>query len=107
MKEAGGDVGINNLLSLFINDSTSKSLIISGNEIKSKNHHFNKKLSHLNESIENEVKSYKKSKEDGKEYEVPESYTKLGKVFIYKKEQLYAAYRLYLNDYSIKYRKKY
>ena len=107
VKEAGGDVGINNLLSLFINDSTSKSLIISGNEIKGKNYSFNKKLSNLNESIENEVKSYKKVKgKDGKEYEVPESYTKLGKVLIYKKSQLYERYRLYLNDYLHKISKK-
>ncbi len=33
IKEAGGDVGINNLLSLFINDNTTQSLIVSGKEL--------------------------------------------------------------------------
>ena len=44
IKEAGADVGINNLLSLFINDNTTQSLIISGNELISYNVHFNKRL---------------------------------------------------------------
>jgi len=107
VKEAGADVGINNLLSLFINDNTTQSLIISGKELISYNVHFNKRLAKTNELISNEVSFYKTiiGKND-KEYEVPESYTNLGKNLIHRREQLFERRKLYLDDYLNKMSKK-
>lgn len=75
-KEAGGDIGINNLLSLFVNDYDTASLIISGKELISYNVHFNKRLAKTNTLILQQVSSYKSLLgKDNKTYEVPETYT--------------------------------
>jgi IS605 OrfB family transposase len=107
IKEAGADVGINNLLSLFINDNTTQSLIISGKELISYNVHFNKRLAKTNELISQQVLTYKTvlGKND-KTYEVPESYTELGKRLINRREQLFERRKLYLDDYLNKMSKK-
>ena len=107
IKEAGADVGINNLLSLFINDNTTQSLIISGKELISYNVHFNKRLAKNNELISDEVSSYKTViGKNNKEYEVPESYTELGKKLIHRRKQLFERRKLYLDDYLNKMSKK-
>ena len=107
IKEAGADVGINNLLSLFINDNTTQSLIISGKELISYNVHFNKRLAKTNELISDEVSSYKTViGKNNQPYEVPESYTELGKKLIYRREQLFERRKLYLDDYLNKMSKK-
>ena len=107
IKEAGGDVGINNLLSLFINDNNTQSLIVSGKELISYNVHFNKRLAKTNELISKQVQSYKTLiGKDNKIYEVPESYTELGKSLIYRREQLFERRKLYLDDYLNKISKK-
>ena len=97
IKEAGGDVGINNLLSLFINDNTTQSLIVSGKELISYNVHFNKRLAKTNELISKQVSSYKTLiGKDNKEYSVPESYTELGKSLIHRREQLFERRKIIL-----------
>ena len=107
IKEAGGDVGINNLLSLFINDNNTQSLIISGKELISYNVHFNKRLAKTNELISKQVQSYKTLiGKDNKTYEVPECYTELGKSLIHRREQLFERRKLYLDDYLNKISKK-
>ena len=107
IKEAGADVGINNLLSLFINDNSTQSLIISGKELISYNVHFNKRLAKTNELISNEVSSYKTIiGKNNQPYEVPESYTELGKKLIHRREQLFERRKLYLDDYLNKMSKK-
>ena len=107
IKEAGADVGINNLLSLFINDNSTQSLIISGKELISYNVHFNKRLAKTNELISNEVSSYKTIiGKNNQPYEVAESYTELGKKLIYRREQLFERRKLYLDDYLNKMSKK-
>jgi hypothetical protein len=100
-------IGINNLLSLFINDNTTQSLIISGKELISYNVHFNKRLAKTNELISDEVSSYKTViGKNNQPYEVPESYTELGKKLIYRREQLFERRKLYLDDYLNKMSKK-
>lgn len=108
IKEAGGDVGIINLLSLFINDNTTQSLIISGKELISYNVHFNKKLAKTNTLISQQVSSYKSiiSKINNQTYKVPETYTDLGKQLIYRRNQLFERRKLYLEDYLNKVSKK-
>lgn len=108
IKEAGGDVGINNLLSLFINDNKTQSLIMSGKELISYNVHFNKRLAKTNTLLSQQVSAYKSiiSKIDNKKYEVPEAYTQEGKKLINRREQLFERRKLYLEDYLNKISKK-
>lgn len=107
IKEAGCDVGINNLLSLFINDSETQSLIVSGKELISYNVHFNKRLAKINTLISKQVSSYKTlTGKDNKEYSIPETYTELGKQLINRREQLFERRKLYVDDYLNKISKK-
>src|SRR5579875_3331510 len=106
-KEAGGDVGLNNLLSLFINDQTTQSLIFSGKEIVSYNCNFNKRLAEINTLISYEVKKYKDiTDKNGAIRKVPESYTNKGKRLIKRKSQLFERRRLFFYDYMNKVSKK-
>ena len=107
IKEAGADVGINNLLSLFINDNTTQSLIVSGKELISYNVYFNKRLAKTNELISQQILTYKTIiSKNNQSYEVPESYTELGKKLIHRREQLFERRKLYLDDYLNKISKK-
>jgi putative transposase len=54
-KFAGLDLGINNLASIFIDDNSSKSIIVDGKKIKQYNSNFNRFNSKLNESISKET----------------------------------------------------
>jgi putative transposase len=106
-KEAGGDIGLNNLLSLFINDENTKSLTFSGKEVISYNCNFNKRLSEINTLISYEVKSYKDiTDKNGKITQVPESYTNKGKSLIKRKSQLFERRKLFFYDYMNKVSKK-
>jgi len=106
-KEAGGDVGLNNLLSLFINDQTTQSLIFSGKEVISYNCNFNKRLAEINTLISYEVKTYKDiTDKNGIIRKVPESYTNKGKRLIKRKSQLFERRRLFFYDYMNKVSKK-
>ncbi|MEH0790872.1 transposase [Vibrio parahaemolyticus] len=66
VKQAGLDVGLNNLLSLFVNDKTTSSLIISGRRFKSRNAAFNRMNAKLNQAIADEVTEWKEiTRKDG------------------------------------------
>ena len=74
-KYAGIDIGLNNLISLFIDDKTSNSLIIDGAKYKYYNYRYNKLISKLNQSISDEVIEWKTDKK-GLKY--PIAYTQKG-----------------------------
>jgi putative transposase len=57
--EAGLDIGINNLGTLFVNDKTTPSLVVCGANYKSYNVKFNRFNSKLNESISDEATEFK------------------------------------------------
>jgi IS605 OrfB family transposase len=92
LKEAGIDVGVNNLLAIFIDDKKSKSIIVDGNHFKTYNSKFNRFISKLNESISNEVIEYKTSKT---ETSYASKWTQRGielrkyKTFLYEKRNRY------------------
>lgn len=58
-KVAGGDLGLINLLSVFINDKKSDSFMISGKRFIKYNCDFNKKIARLNTDIANEAIKWK------------------------------------------------
>jgi len=58
-KYTGLDIGLNNLISLFIDDKQTPSLIIAGDRYKYYNYRYNKLISKLNETISNEVTEFK------------------------------------------------
>ena len=91
-KYAGIDIGLNNLISLFIDDKTSNSLIIDGNKYKYYNYRYNKLISKLNQSISNEVIEWKTDKK-GLKYPVKWSekgvYLKNFKTYITQKRNEY------------------
>ena len=98
-KEAGLDVGINNLFAILINDKTSKSLIMSGKSVISYNVNFNKRLNKINTQIKNEVAVYKQIiDKNNKTYQVQEIYTQKGKALIDRRGQLYERRKLFFND---------
>ena len=69
LKAAGIDVGLNNLLSIFVDDKSTQSLIYCGRKIKSRNTKFNRFNAKLNESISKEATEFKTTKK-GIEYAV-------------------------------------
>lgn len=75
VKEAGLDIGVNNLVSLFINDETTPSVIIDGKPYKHYNTKFNRLLSKLQESLKDHVLEWFISK-TGTKY--PAKYDKKG-----------------------------
>lgn len=106
-KEAGGDVGLNNLLSLFINDEITQSLIFSGKEVISYNCNFNKRLAKINTLISHEVKQYREVTDKNNIIrKIPEVYTNQGKKLIKRKSQLFERRKLFFNDYMQKVSKK-
>jgi len=91
-KYAGIDIGLNNLISLFIDDKTSNSLIIDGVKYKYYNYRYNKLISKLNKSISDEVIKYKTNKK-GLKYPVKWSekgvYLRKFKTYITQKRNEY------------------
>ena len=61
-KYAGLDIGLNNIISLFIDDKTTPSLIIDGAKYKYYNYRYNKQVAKLNKTISKEVIEFKESK---------------------------------------------
>jgi IS605 OrfB family transposase len=75
IKSAGIDIGINNLLTIFTDDKTTKSLIIDGVRFKHYNSKFNRFNAKLNKSISEEVTKWF-IKEKGIKY--PSEYSNRG-----------------------------
>lgn len=65
-KWAGIDVGLNNILSIFVSDTETGSLLLCGKRYKHYNVRFNKHLSAINEDIAATVTQYKTIKRDFK-----------------------------------------
>ena len=79
-KLAGGDIGIYNLMALFINDTKTDSLLIDNGNNLAKNRYFNKLIDNLKRDISKEVLSYKTvNGKNNSNYEVPNEYTNKGK----------------------------
>jgi len=75
-KYASIDIGINNLMAVFIGDEHTSSLIVDGKPFKHYNTKFNRFIAKLNESRANEVEEWAVSK-TGTKY--PAKYTEKGK----------------------------
>lgn len=90
--KASIDIGINNLLSLFVHDKKTKSLLYDGRKLKSKNTKFNRFNAKLDESIANEAIEFKANKK-GDKYAI--SWTQKGlrlkkfKTFLIEKRKRY------------------
>jgi transposase, IS605 OrfB family, central region len=76
IKYAGIDIGINNLITVFIDDKNTPSLIVDGKPFKHYNAKFNRIVAKLNESKSKEVLEWAVSK-TGTKY--PVKYTKRGR----------------------------
>jgi len=76
---AGIDIGLNNLISLFIDDKESQSIIVDGARYKYYNSKFNRFIAKLNNSISEEIIEYKTIiKKDKTEVQIPIKWTKRG-----------------------------
>ncbi len=76
---AGIDIGLNNLISLFIADEKSESIIVDGARYKYYNSKFNRFIAKLNNSISEEIIEYKTIiKKDKTEVQIPIKWTKRG-----------------------------
>lgn len=79
-KLAGGDVGVYNLMSIFVNDKTTESLLIDNGIHLAKNRYYNKIMDNLKREISYQIKSTKiVIDKNGEECEVPNEYTNQGK----------------------------
>jgi IS605 OrfB family transposase len=79
LNRAGIDIGLNNLISLFINDKKSQSIIVGGARYKYYNSKFNRFIAKLNNSISEEVIEYKTViKKDKTKVQIPIKWTKKG-----------------------------
>jgi IS605 OrfB family transposase len=75
-KHASIDIGINNLMAIFIDDKDTPSLLVDGKPFKEYNSKFNRFIAKLNESKSKEVAEWAESK-SGNKY--PAKYTEKGK----------------------------
>jgi len=79
LSRAGIDIGLNNLISLFIDDKESDSIIVDGARYKYYNSKFNRFIAKLNNSISEEIIKYKTIiKKDKTEVQIPIKWTKRG-----------------------------
>ena len=93
-KEAGIDVGVINLLSIFVNDMKTKSIIIDGQMYREYNTKFNRIISKLNTAISKEVQVWKVV--NGKSY--PDKYSKRGNGLRKYKSKLFEKRNRFFND---------
>lgn len=76
---AGGDVGVINLLSLFIDDHKDNSLILSGKRYINYNCYYNKQISNINEEIAKNAIEYREvTKKDGEVIKIPTKHNQRG-----------------------------
>jgi len=94
-KYASIDIGINNLMAVFIDDETSPSLIVDGKPFKDYNSKFNGLVAKLNESKSKEVVEWVVSK-TGSKY--PAKYTEKGKKIGKFISYLYAKRNRFFHD---------
>jgi IS605 OrfB family transposase len=94
-KFASIDIGINNLMTVFIDDETTSSLIVNGKPFKDYNSKFNRLMAKLNESKSKEVVEWAVSK-SGSKY--PAKYTEKGKKIGKFISYLYAKRNRFFHD---------
>jgi len=94
-KYASIDVGINNLMAVFVDDKTTASLIIDGKPFKEYNSKFNRLISKLNEAKSKEVVEWTETK-TGNKY--PVKYTEKGKEIGKFISYLYAKRNRFFHD---------
>jgi len=91
-KYAGLDIGLNNIISLFIDDKTTPSLIVDGAKYKYYNYRYNKQVAKLNTDISNEAIEFRKNK-TGNKYPIKWSsrgnYLKRYKTYLTQKRNEY------------------
>lgn len=76
---AGGDVGVINLLSIFIDDHKDNSLILSGKRYINYNCFYNKQIASINEEIaKNAIEFREVTKKDGEIIKIPTKYNQQG-----------------------------
>ena len=114
-KVAGLDIGLHNLLSIYINDEQTQSLIVSGKELISYNSNFNKRLSKIASDLTKNVAEYKEvetsvtddeGKVSTKISQVPKEYNSVGKYLVQRRSQIFERRRLFQEDYLQKVSKK-
>jgi len=94
-KYASIDIGVNNLMAVFVDDETTSSLIVDGKPFKDYNSKFNRLISKLNESKSKEVAEWAVSK-TGSKY--PAKYTEKGKKIGKFISYLYAKRNRFFHD---------
>lgn len=91
-KYAGLDIGLNNIISLFVDDKTTPSLIVDGVKYKYYNYRYNKQIAKLNKIISEETIEFKKTK-TGAKYPIKWSsrgnYLKRFKTYLIQKRNEY------------------
>lgn len=104
---AGLDVGINNLMALFICNSYAQSIIINGKRLKHYNSRFNRKIAKLKtERAKEVVKVEIRKDKNGNDYEEPIEYSERGVKLGYIIGNLFEARHRYFDDQLNKYSKK-
>ncbi|ACD67315.1 MAG TPA: transposase [Sulfurihydrogenibium sp.] len=94
-KYASIDIGVNNLMAVFVDDETTSSLIVDGKPFKDYNSKFNRLIPKLNESKSKEVAEWAVSK-TGSKY--PAKYTEKGKKIGKFISYLYAKRNRFFHD---------
>lgn len=106
-KKAGGDVGVINTLSLFIDDEKTQSLIVSGSPFIKYNSYFNKQLAKLNIDLSKNVIEYKTIvKKDKTTVEIPVAYNSIGRSLKKQRSQLHENRNRYFDSEMNKISKK-
>ena len=106
-KVAGGDVGVINTLSLFIDDEKTQSLIVSGSPFVKYNSYFNKQLAKLNIELSKNVIEYKTIvKKDKTTVEIPVAYNSIGRSLKKQRSQLHENRNRYFDSEMNKISKK-
>lgn len=106
-KVAGGDVGVINTLSLFIDDDKTQSLIVSGSPFIKYNSYFNKQLAKLNIELSKNVIEYKTIvKKDKTTVEIPVAYNSIGRSLKKQRSQLHENRNRYFDSEMNKISKK-
>jgi len=106
-KVAGGDVGVINTLSLFIDDEKIQSLIVSGSPFIKYNSYFNKQLAKLNIELSKNVIEYKTIiKKDKSTVEIPVAYNSIGRSLHKQRSQLHENRNRYFDSEMNKISKK-
>jgi IS605 OrfB family transposase len=106
-KIAGGDVGVINNLSIFIDDKKTQSLIVSGSPFIKYNSYFNKQLAKLNIELSKNVIEYKTIvKKDKTTVEIPVAYNSIGRSLKKQRSQLHENRNRYFDSEMNKISKK-